>query len=257
MTDGDQNPVEFLNLDCVDSTNDEARRRVDQGLTGPLWITAKEQRAGRGRYGRTWVSPPGNLYTTVVDTFVAEPSAIANLSFVAALSIHDVVASVAGSDIVALKWPNDVLLRSKKVSGILLENLRQTGLGGQTIAIGFGMNLTFYPSDPGAGWPGTSILAETGVNLTPAEAVARLAAAYAKWAGAFRSSGFTAIRSAWLDRAAHLGQEIEVRLPNQTMRGRFRKLDADGVLVLETPDGVRRIAAGDVFFAGASHAACH
>src|SRR5258706_6388441 len=110
-------------LDVVDSTNAEALRRAKAGERGPLWIVAKEQSGGRGRRGRAWVSPAGNLHATLMLTDPAPPAAAAQLGFVAGLALHDAAAAAAPAlaPRLALKWPNDMLCAARKIGGILIE----------------------------------------------------------------------------------------------------------------------------------------
>ncbi len=232
---------------------DEARERLLTGQAAPFWIVAERQSGGRGRHGRQWASPPGNLYATLA---VATPCAPANapqLGFVAGVALHRAVAAVTGltHPRLAIKWPNDLLLDGAKFAGLLLEG---STVGGRFhVLIGFGVNIARAPegtpyratalsahesisgADTGTSRPLTSerILAELGQQWTLAEAVWR--------------QGFGGVRDAWLKRAALLGESIAVRLPDGERRGLMRGIDESGRLVLDMPEGVVRIDAGDVF----------
>ena len=107
--------------DEIDSTNEEARRLAAKGEAGPLWLTAAQQTAGRGRRGRSWDSPGGNLAATLLIRPERGQSEWAQLSFAAAVAVSDTAARFAPEAHIALKWPNDVLANGKKLSGILLE----------------------------------------------------------------------------------------------------------------------------------------
>lgn len=233
-----------LILDEVDSTNAEARRRL--GAPRPLWIAARRQTAGRGRQGRGWASPPGNLAATLLIGRDEPPAMLARLSFHTALAVADLFAHFAPRADIATKWPNDVLLNGRKAAGILLENLGPGGGHKANLAIGIGINLAHHPDPAECRWPPTSLAAETGRAPAFDEALAVLAARLDHWLGV---TDFAAVRAAWLARAAHLGRRIEVRLPNATVTGIFEDVDAEGALVLRTPQGPRRITAGDVHFA--------
>jgi len=235
-------------FDEIDSTNEEARRRAATGERGPLWIWARRQTAGRGRRGRAWESPEGNLSTTLLTApGVAAPEA-ARLSFVAALAVHDLVAAYATKAPVRVKWPNDVLIDGKKVAGILLESSGSEGVDVLPwLAVGIGVNLAHAPAD--AAYPAT-FLGAHGRAPSPEEALAELAEAWETRFRVWRVSGFAAIREAWLAVAAGLGTQIEVRLPVETLHGRFETLMPDGALSLLLPSGARRaVTAGEVFFA--------
>jgi BirA family biotin operon repressor/biotin-[acetyl-CoA-carboxylase] ligase len=235
-------------LDAVDSTNDEARRRSEAGERGPFWIAARRQLAGRGRERRPWSTEPGNLAATLLLPVRGTPGEAARLGFPASLAVADLLDHLAPGVHVALKWPNDVLLAGRKASGILLENFGPGPDGRLALAIGIGVNLASHPQPGEMRWPATSVAAETGATPGFADALALLARAMDRWLGVLDAQGFGTVREAWLARADRLGQVIDARLPRGTLTGRFSAIDADGALVLETADGTRRIAAGDVFF---------
>lgn len=237
-------------LERVDSTNAEAFR-LAPSLAGPTWIMARRQENGRGRRGRAWIDPIGNFAATLVLQTGSAPADAARLSFVAALAVHDALIRLCGPRLnVSLKWPNDVLLNGGKLSGILLES---TGAGGQVtaLAIGIGINLVSGP-DTGAVEPGAlrpvSLQGEAGVVLTPDEVLTAVAQGFAHWYRQERDYGFAPIRSAWLARAARLGETITARTGNAESRGRFDGIDETGALILTTPRGRVAIPAADIYF---------
>ena len=232
-------------FDEIDSTNEEARRLALAGERGPLWITAARQSAGRGRRGRAWVSPAGNLSATLLLAPGRPANECAQLSFAAALAASDAVMSF-GAD-ARVKWPNDVLANGAKIAGILLESASQGGADPAWLAVGIGINLKHHPSD--TEFPATSLAAAGLAPAEPREGLLRLAASFAKWYDIWRADGFAPIRDAWLARAAGLGTRIRARLTNGETMGVFEGIDANGALLLrETQDRVRTIAAGEVFF---------
>lgn len=236
-------------FDSVDSTNAEARRRADAGEAGPLWIAARTQTAGRGRRGRNWRTDTGNLAATLLMRTQRSPADAARMSFVAALAVHDLVAAHAQPGTVRLKWPNDVLLGGRKVSGILIESGTLNGGGGLWLAIGIGVNLACAPE--GLERPATSLAEHHSQGRAPAfeDALDRLAGAFEFWRGTWDAHGFEAIASTWTERAAGIGQPCVVRLDQETFDGVAEGLDPDGALRLRTAGGeLRRIHAGDVFF---------
>ncbi len=232
----------------VDSTNAEATR-IAHELAGPEWILGLSQTAARGRRGRAWVNPLGNFAATLVLQPRETPDVVALRSFVAALALYDAFKNVTGTAAgLALKWPNDVLLNGGKVAGILLEGIG--GPGGH-LAIGIGVNLIAAPEaaqvETRAMAP-VSLLAETGVRVTPGAMLTALAETYAIHEDRFVTYGFAPIRQAWMDRAARLGEVITARLANHEVTGTFEEVDAQGNLVLKTAKGREEIAAADVFF---------
>lgn len=240
-------------LDRVDSTNAEAFR-LAPSLTGPAWIMARKQESGRGRRGRAWTDPPGNFAATLVLRPAGGPSDAARLSFVAALAVHDALKTLCGPSLnIALKWPNDVLLNGGKLSGILLES---TGAAGQvaTLAIGIGINLAAAPDqaavESGATRP-VSLLGETGLTVAPEDFLDALAAQFDAWHRQMLAYGFAPIRSAWLARAAKLGETIVARTGGTETTGRFDGIDETGALILTGPRGRHVIPAADIYFSGA------
>lgn len=238
--------LHHLALESVDSTNDEARRRAEAGEPGPLWIAAARQTKGRGRHGRPWAEADGNLYATLLMRPAMAASEASLLSFAACLSVAELFESAGAKP--SLKWPNDALLNGGKAAGVLLEG---SGAGGALdwLAVGIGVNLSAHPEpDPAAAHAPTSLLAETGVSLTPNEALARLAAAFDRWATTLEEDGFAPLRAAWLARAARLGEKIEARRGDERLTGVFEDVDAVGGLVLRTSTGRRVIHAADIYF---------
>lgn len=234
----------------VDSTNSEAARLAPH-LTQPTWILARRQTAARGRRGRAWAAPEGNFFATLVMRPAGDPAAAAQRSFVAALALADALAAAIGpGPVLALKWPNDVLLNGGKVAGILLESAGRGG-GVSHLAIGIGVNLVAAPPpeavEPGAARP-VSVMGETGVRLPPETLLDLLAPAFARWEAQLATWGFAPIRTAWLARAARLGQQITARTMTETVEGRFETIDESGALVLRTAAGARAIPAADVYF---------
>ena len=243
--------VRLLTYDEIDSTNAEALRLMRQGERGPLWISAQRQSAGRGRRGRKWVSVPGNLHASLLLTEPGPPEHWPQLSFVAALAVHDAIVEVAPEirPMLELKWPNDLLLSGAKFAGILIEG--EGGEAAGAVAIGIGVNCTAHPA--GAAFPATD-LSVGGARVT---ATALLAALSVKMPGRVaqwnRGNGFATIRADWLARAAGLGESIRVALADRELAGRFEGIDDSGCLVLIGPDGSETVVAvGDVISFGDS-----
>jgi BirA family biotin operon repressor/biotin-[acetyl-CoA-carboxylase] ligase len=240
-------PPTILAFDDIDSTNAEARRLAEAGETGPLWITALRQHAGRGRRGRSWETGEGNLAATYLFTTVLPPGQAAQVSFVAALAVADLADAYVGPAAVTLKWPNDPLIGGRKAAGILVES---GALGGGVLwlAVGCGVNLARVPADSDR--PVTAFSDHRGgPPPPPAEALEVLAAAFERWRTVWEREGFPPIAAAWTRRAHGLGGPCTAHLTEETVRGVAEGLDPDGALRLRLEDGtIRRITAGDVFF---------
>ena len=238
----------LVSFDEIGSTNDEAIRLAEMGAAHGTIVTAKRQTAGRGRRGRAWVSPEGNLHLSIVLRPDVNAESAAQLSFVAALAVGETVKGfVPDSVTLHYKWPNDVLLNGAKASGLLLETASAQGGVIDWVVLGVGINIVHHPDD--TPYPATSLVAQGARGASVEAVMRRFVARLADWYDRWRGGGFMPIRDAWLASAAGLGEEIEVKLSGESVRGRFDRLDPDGALVLALPTGdTRRITSGDVFF---------
>jgi len=220
--------------DSLGSTQDEARRLAQAGARHGTVVTALEQTAGRGRLGRYWASPAGNVYLSVV--LRLELPRVVELGFVAALAVADTVdAYLPGR--ATLKWPNDVLVDGGKISGILIEHVDAAAI------IGIGLNVLHVPER--TPYPVTSL----GALHAAAEVDAArelLLDALARRLDAWRSEGFARVRADWLRRAHPSGTRLHVTSPDRDIEGHFVGLADDGALLLDAAGGVRRLLVGDV-----------
>ncbi|HVB17577.1 MAG TPA: biotin--[acetyl-CoA-carboxylase] ligase [Stellaceae bacterium] len=232
--------------DAVGSTNDEAKALARAGAPEGTLVWARTQTAGRGRRGRAWLSPPGNLYLSLVVRPDMPPPAAAQLGFVAALGLVDGLAALAGPALqLRCKWPNDVLINGRKLAGILLESETSAGLPVDFVVIGVGVNILSAPR--GVEYPATSLAAEGIAGITPALLLEAFVRRFDGWARRWHSDGFAPVRRGWLERASGLGELVHVRLERSALSGRFLDLDDDGALLIDSADGRRRIAAGEIF----------
>jgi BirA family biotin operon repressor/biotin-[acetyl-CoA-carboxylase] ligase len=243
-------PFRLIAYGTISSTNDETKRLAREGAAEGLVIRADRQTAGRGRRGRIWVSPPGNLYSSTRLRPRCRAASAAQLGFIAALGVSGAIGELAPAIMLRCKWPNDVLANGKKVSGILLETEMVAGDTPDFVVLGVGVNLASSPRD--TPYPATSLAEEGAPEIVPSAMVAAFIRHFAEWLARWREDGFGPIRDAWLSRAAGLGEPIQVRLERDTLDGRFLDLDDDGALLLGTPTGSRRIEAGDIFPARAA-----
>jgi BirA family transcriptional regulator, biotin operon repressor / biotin---[acetyl-CoA-carboxylase] ligase len=241
-------------LDTTPSTMDEAYARAAAGDPGKLWITAREQTKGRGRHGRNFVSPRGNLFASLLLINPCAPHIAPQLGLLSGLALHDAVAAVSelAAPRVLLKWPNDLLLAGGKLSGILIEG-HQLAFDRFVVIIGIGVNLATAPE--GMPYPTASLSAVVGpvdVDALASALTASMARRLSEWDA---GRAFGPIKDAWLARAAGVGGPVTVRLPEREVRGTFVGLDPSGRLLLDGPHGREVIDAGDLFFgAGATRA---
>lgn len=221
------------------STNADLLALAREGAREGRWLRAETQRAGRGRQGRAWVSPPGNLYaSTLVRLARGDPPA-PTLALVAAVALEEAV-SVFHPAGAMLKWPNDLLIDGAKLAGILIER------ADDAVIVGIGVNLAHHPDDTDR--PATS-LAANGTTVTPDTFLAALAETFACAVTTWRTHGIAPIRTRWLARAHPVGTPLSTHHPDGTaLNGQFDGLDSSGALILRLADGtVHVMHAGDVF----------
>lgn len=224
------------------STNADVLALAAGGAPDGLWLRAERQLAGRGRQGRDWSSPAGNLYVSTLVRLRPHDPPAATLALVAAVALAEAIRVLVPRDgpAVTIKWPNDLLLAGAKVSGILLER------SGEAVVAGFGVNLAAHPDLPNR--PTTSLAAH-GQAIEPATLADLLVDAFGRWLARWRSEGLAPVRAAWIAAAHPAGTALTARLPDGTaVDGLFDGLDLEGALILRLADGDRRVIhAADVF----------
>jgi len=226
-----------------------------------LVVTAASQSAGRGRRGREWSSPEGNLYMSLLVRPECSVADAGQISFVTVVALGEALRRLyepmrqdsQNAIEFSYKWPNDMLANGRKMSGILLES-ESDGEGGLSwLVIGVGVNINSHPAQ--TPFPATDLTTEGCTGLSAADVLSAFCQSLADWYKRWQQEGFAPVRQAWLDHAQGLGREVVVRLPDREITGLFRALNDDGVMILEMPDGSdQHIAAGDVFFSGPDNA---
>ena len=239
----------LIELESCCSTNDEARKLAnldEQSYPDGTLIWAREQTAGRGRLGRVWDSPLGNLYLSLILRPEVPLRTASQLSFVAALALFDALGNISDpGHQIKLKWPNDVLLQDKKVAGILLESQTDRTEKPTWVILGIGVTVAHFPKN--TVFPATSLFAENW-RVSVEATLQAFAKSFQIWANSWAEDGFEKIRLTWLQRALGLGQTIEVKLENNTLKGVFKDLDQHGALVLDRNGTEQRITAGEIYF---------
>ena len=260
--------MNVLTVPVTGSTNTDLLALARDGAPEATWLRAERQTGGKGRQGRSWSSPPSNLYaSTLVRLGPGNPPA-PTLALTAAVALHETVSTfhhhprksgdpaylvAAGKKrdphfredederAVRLKWPNDLLAGSSeqgwaKLAGILLER------ASDAVVIGFGVNLAHHPTDLDR--PATNLAALTGAAPDPTIFLETLADSFARQLGDWRSLGLAPIRTRWLSVAHPLGTALSTSVGD----GLFDGLDETGALRLRLADGATRVIhAGDVF----------
>ena len=255
-------------FDTIGSTNSEALAAAAAGDPGGIWFTSLQQTAGRGRRGREWHSPSGNLAASLLVIPDASPEQIATLGFVAGVALNaglsailpggmvrigiDGADGVDGRSRIALKWPNDVLADGAKLAGILLEATK-TADGRQAVIVGIGVNVVAAPE--GVPYPATSLNA-LGIERTAADVFEALSDAWVDAFGLWNDgNGVSAILDRWRHSAAGIGAPVAISQDGVVRRGIFETIDSSGRLIIRDDDGARYpITAGDVHFGATASA---
>lgn len=223
---------------------------AEGGASSGTIVLADQQQEGRGRLGRRWVSPPGNLYASIVVRPDCPLAASAQLSLLTGVAMGEALIDLGPEQLdLRLKWPNDILIGGAKTAGILLESV--AGEAGRTafVVIGTGVNIRWCPDD--APYPVTCLDAAGFQPLSPADLLAVYTSRLAVWLDRWQRDGFAVVRDAWRTRSYGLGGPIRLRLDREEVDGRFVDLTEGGALLIEQANGCRReVAAGDVVYAG-------
>jgi BirA family biotin operon repressor/biotin-[acetyl-CoA-carboxylase] ligase len=235
-------------FDDVDSTNAVAERILKRWEDGEdlafqeTVVIAATQRAGRGRDGRPWYSPPGGVYATWTKAVALEELPFVPLA--AAVALAEAVESLVDGVQVALKWPNDVLINGKKLGGVLCQ--ARTRGDKAWVAVGFGINVAPLRTGSHDLRARAVSLSEVGYAAGTEQALAGLLGVFLRRARALvRSPG--KLLSAWSERSIHrCGEALRLRVRDTFVEGVFRGLSADGRLVLEIEGEERRYSGGEV-----------
>lgn len=249
-------------LDETASTNDEALKRAREGAVEGTLVTARRQTAGRGRRGRHWESLFGNLHLSLVLRPPEGLGAATAIGFAAALAARDsIVRGLPPGTPVSLKWPNDILIRGAKAAGLLIEVAAASGAAfvkkgdfaaDDALILGVGINVVAHPD--GTPYPATSIRGAGGAGTTE-DVLAAFCASFKARLDRWRADGMAELRADWLAHAEGLGTPVSVDIEGARFDGIFQGIDDTGALVLDQgAAGVKKITAGDVFFAPGSGA---
>ncbi len=230
----------FFEYDEISSTNDQAKA-LTANEKEKFVVIAKNQTAGRGRRGRNWKSFEGNLFFSIALPNQEQQNTA--LVLISSLAILETIKKLDNHIKVELKWPNDVLLNDKKISGILLEKGQR-----EYMIIGIGVNIKISPVSEDLIYPVTS-LAEEGIKISPQSFMTTYIYFFDKLINTFEREGMIFIVREWMKYAKGVGSNIIVRLPKTDKEGKFAGLaDDDGSLILQTSSGKEKITVGDVFF---------
>jgi BirA family biotin operon repressor/biotin-[acetyl-CoA-carboxylase] ligase len=234
----------IVRLGAVDSTNEEARRRALTGDTNRLWIVAEEQTAGRGRRGRGWISPRGNLHASALILDPCPRPVASQLGFVAGVALVRTARDLDATE-VGLKWPNDLMSYGVKCAGILIEGFG-VGSGRTACVVGIGVNCARAPE--GVGYATSCLTRAGGQAVDLGELFERLIERFDDALDEWRAGqAFDRIRTAWLDYAVGLGERIVIQNGGSQREGVFEGIDATGRLLMHSEQGLDAVEAADVW----------
>lgn len=236
-------------FDVLDSTNTTCAELARNGEVAGLVVVADHQTKGRGRRGRQWVSEQGNLFCSILMRPTCSMQEASNVSFIAALAIYETVFSLVSDQHlkVECKWPNDVLIEGKKISGILLETVLNPLTNEFTgLIIGMGINICYAPDN--TLYPCAYLQEYARKEVTREDILTLLLSSFSQWWDRWQANGFGPIREHWLKNAKGVGETITVNYPNHSLYGTFEGLDSDGALILKHEGTETLVTAGDIFF---------
>jgi BirA family transcriptional regulator, biotin operon repressor / biotin---[acetyl-CoA-carboxylase] ligase len=232
----------FEEVTLTGSTNADLLARAVQGAPEGLWLRADAQDGGRGRLGRIWESPSGNLFaSTIVRLRDTDPSP-ASLAFVTAVAVFDAVRLMAPQVPICVKWPNDILTPDgAKLCGVLLER------ASDAVVVGIGLNLVWHPQNLER--KVTDLITRGATPPDAQTAVEIVADVFARYLAIWRQSGLEVIVRHWEARAHPRGTALSAKLPDgEHLDGLYAGLNEDGALQLRLADGaIRAIHVADVF----------
>ena len=238
--------ITLLTFDTLDSTNTEALKQAKLGADEGLCIVASQQTAGRGRHGRTWISPKdAGLYFSIVLRPRIETRFLPLITLMTGIAVHDTLAKLKLKP--DIKWVNDVLVNEKKVSGILAETTDTAA--GVAVVVGIGINIRSESIAADLDGTATSIEDVTGHRMDAAHVAQRTTARLTHWYDVLNGiDGPAKILDAWRQRSSYFsGKRVRVVLENETISGVTDGLEPEGALRVRRDDGsVAVVHAGDV-----------
>lgn len=223
------------------STNDLAFELTDQLAPGGAVVIATSQTGGRGRFGREWSSPAGNLYLSVSRRIVEPMEKAGIVSLLAGLALARAVEEQAGLK-PDVKWPNDLQVKGKKLAGILVE-ARETL---QVVGLGLNVNTTIEQLSPDVAGIATTLLAETGRTFVIERLAAAFLTEFASLEAKFEADPQLPVGE-YLEYFPFVGAEVDIAFPNRSVTGKVKNVASDGALIIATArDPELRVSSGEV-----------
>ncbi|MCK4463770.1 MAG: biotin--[acetyl-CoA-carboxylase] ligase [Candidatus Omnitrophica bacterium] len=233
----------IYSFELTDSTNKIAYDLAEKGADEGAVVLAEQQKKGKGRLGRIWISPPGGIYMSCIIRPDIRPNEIQEFTLVTALSVADSIMSLTGLE-ARIKWPNDILINRKKVCGILTEMKAESDRI-DFIILGIGINAN--TNEKILPQRATSLKAELKGRISRVELVRSILFNLEKEYGIFKEKGFKGVRDEIKNLSATLGKRVKVTSYNKIYEGEAMDIDEEGALILRLDTGLmQRILSGDV-----------
>jgi len=240
-------------LKTIGSTNEFIQQLVDFKLNSGQVCVAEMQTSGKGRRGRTWVSPfAQNIYLSLSWTFFLAPAQLSGLSLVIGIAVCRAL-ELFGLKGIALKWPNDVLSNNKKLAGILVEVFGEQEGPSHTV-IGLGLNVSMSSKQSGIDQPWVSLDALSDKPISRNKLVVALVEQITLAIKTFEQRGMVFFMEAWKNRDLYYNQEVVISSAHQKLFGIYKGIDVSGAMLLETADGLQRLFGGEVSLRPSGHA---
>jgi len=224
-------PFNLKYFDSVESTNDAAASFASQGCKPWTIVCANEQKKGKGRLGRKWISKKGNIFFSIILKPDLKVNHTPQLNFVASLAIYDTLRPFLPREVAFnFKWPNDLLLNEKKFCGILIE----TSFIGDTLdwlVLGIGINVLSFPK--GTIFPATSLKEMGCKDLSDESFLQRFLENFKKYFVSWEVEGFNRVKRAWLKKAYRLNENISLNMNSKKIIGKFIGIDNSGQIILK------------------------
>lgn len=224
-------------INQTSSTNDEAKKLVAQ-IKQKCLVIASKQTMGRGRRGRSWISQEGNLFVSFAFKF--KLSELGKMVILSAVTVFDVIKCFAFTQDVKIKWPNDILVEGKKISGILFEKADD-----DFWVMGIGINVVSSPQNIDGKYE-TISLKSLGIDVNVQEVFEKLVLAFDEQLILYQQFGFEEIKQTWLDNAFNLGQLVVIKQEKEDKEGVFCGIGDNGELLLKTNKKTEKIIVGDL-----------
>jgi len=239
---------DIMSLDETDSTNLRAKDLAAGGAPEGTIVVAGTQTEGRGRKGRTWFSPSGGgVYISLILRPLLAPSEAPRITLMTGVAAAEAIISLTRLD-ARIKWPNDILVRGKKIAGILTEiSTEMDRIDYVVVGVGLNVNIQRESLAEGLRERATSILMETGESFSRVGLLKAFLKHFERYYKILQDKGFEPIRNRWKELSDNIGQRVSVELIGDVRTGRVVDIDPDGLLILEDDQGsIQRIASGDV-----------